>query len=158
MILGDNIFHGSDLVPKLEKANFDYKTNKIFTYSVQDPSRYGVASFNKKGEVISIEEKPKNPKSKYAVTGLYFFDHTVVTKAKKVKVSKRNELEIGCILSMYIQDNNLISDKLGRGTAWFDTGTFDSLHQASSFIRTLELRQGMKIGCPERKCLGGKAG
>ena len=149
LILGDNLFHSSDLVAKLEKANIDNNKNTIFAYLVNDPERYGVVVFNDKGEVKEIIEKPTNSESRYAITGLYFYDKTVVEKAKKVKPSGRNELEITSINQMYLKENNLNVELMGRGTAWLDTGTFDSLQQASSYIRTLEKRQGLKIGCPE---------
>ena len=149
LILGDNLFHSSDLVAKLEKANIDNNKNTIFAYLVNDPERYGVVVFNEEGEVREIIEKPTNSVSRYAITGLYFYDKTVVEKAKKVKPSRRNELEITSINQMYLKENNLNVELMGRGTAWLDTGTFDSLQQASSYIRTLEKRQGLKIGCPE---------
>lgn len=149
LILGDNLYHGSGLVKQLKRANTQTKNNTIFAYRVNDPERYGTVEFNEKGKPSNIEEKPKNPKSRYAITGLYFFDNSVVEKAKKVKPSKRGELEITSILNMYLKEKNLDLELLGRGIAWFDTGTFDALHQAGSYIRTIEKRQGLKIGCPE---------
>ena len=149
LILGDNLYHGSGLVNQLKLANIQSNRNTIFAYPVKDPERYGIIEFNDDGKPISIEEKPIFPKSKYAITGLYFFDNSVVEKAKKVKPSKRGELEITSIINMYILEKNLHVDLLGRGIAWFDTGTFDALHQAGSYIRTIEKRQGLKIGCPE---------
>ena len=149
LILGDNLFHGSNFTIQLEKVNKKIRTNTIFAYPVKDPNRYGVVEFNTHGKVIDIQEKPLRAKSKYAVTGLYFFDNSVVEKAKKVKPSERGELEITSINQMYLEEDNLHVELMGRGMAWLDTGTFDSLHQAGSFIRTLEKRQGLKIGCPE---------
>ena len=149
LILGDNLYHGSGLVKQLKRATTQTKNNTIFAYRVNDPERYGIVEFNEKGKPFNIEEKPKNPKSRYAITGLYFFDDSVVEKAKKVKPSKRGELEITSILNMYLKEKNLDLELLGRGIAWFDTGTFDALHQAGSYIRTIEKRQGLKIGCPE---------
>ena len=149
LILGDNLFHGSDLVAKLEKADANINSNTIFAYLVNDPERYGVVIFNDEGEVLEILEKPDKPISRYAVTGLYFYDNTIIKKAKKVEPSSRNELEISTINQMYLSEKNLNVELMGRGTAWLDTGTFDSLQQASSYIRTLEKRQGLKIGCPE---------
>ncbi len=149
LILGDNLYHGSRLVGQLKKANLKKIGSTIFAYPVNDPERYGVIEFNNSGKPIRIEEKPKNPKSRYVITGLYFFDNTVVEKAKKVKPSKRGELEITSIIDMYLKENSLDVEFLGRGMAWLDTGTFEALHQAGSYIRTLEKRQGLKIGCPE---------
>ena len=149
LILGDNLFHGSDLVQKLEKADANENSNTIFAYLVNDPERYGVVIFNDEGEALEILEKPDHQISRYAVTGLYFYDNTIIEKAKKVKPSSRNELEISTINQMYLSEKNLNVELMGRGTAWLDTGTFDSLQQASSYIRTLEKRQGLKIGCPE---------
>ena len=149
LILGDNLYHGSSLVGQLKKANSKESGSTIFAYPVQNPKRYGVIEFDQTGRPIGIEEKPKEPKSRFAITGLYFFDNTVVEKAKKVKPSKRGELEITSIINMYLEEQNLDVEFLGRGMAWLDTGTFDALHQAGSYIRTLEKRQGLKIGCPE---------
>ena len=149
LILGDNLYHGSSLVGQLKKANSKESGSTIFAYPVQNPKRYGVIEFDQDGRPIGIEEKPQEPKSRFAITGLYFFDNTVVEKAKKVKPSKRGELEITSIIDMYLQEQNLDVEFLGRGMAWLDTGTFDALHQAGSYIRTLEKRQGLKIGCPE---------
>ncbi len=148
LILGDNLFYGTDLGSQLEKAaNNNYST--IFGYLVADPQRYGVIEFDKNQNIKDIAEKPSFPKSKYAVTGLYFYDASIVEKAKKVLPSKRGELEITDINKMYLEENKLNLILLNRGTAWLDTGTVDSLHDASSFIRTIELRQGLKVGCPE---------
>ena len=149
LILGDNLYHGSSLVSQLRKANSKENGSTIFAYPVQNPKRYGVIEFDQDGRPIGIEEKPQEPKSRFAITGLYFFDNTVVEKAKKVKPSKRGELEITSIINMYLGEQNLDVEFLGRGMAWLDTGTFDALHQAGSYIRTLEKRQGLKIGCPE---------
>ena len=149
LILGDNLYHGSSLVGQLKKANSKESGSTIFAYPVQNPKRYGVIEFDQDGRPIGIEEKPQEPKSRFAITGLYFFDNTVVEKAKKVKPSKRGELEITSIINMYLEEQNLNVEFLGRGMAWLDTGTFDALHQAGSYIRTLEKRQGLKIGCPE---------
>ena len=149
LILGDNLFHGDFLVTRLQKS---YKLNEgasIFAYSVVDPERYGVVEFDSKGLVYSIEEKPKNPKSKFAITGLYFYDNTVVGKAKSIKPSSRGELEITDLNKMYMKEGKLTVEKMNRGMTWLDTGTTDSLHEASSYIRSLEKRQGLKIGCPE---------
>ena len=148
LILGDNIFYGKGLINLLEKSNNNNNAT-IFAYPVKDPERYGVVEFNKKFEVISIEEKPKNPKSNYAITGIYYYDNTVIDKAKSIKPSKRGELEISDINNLYLEENCLNVELFGRGLAWLDTGTFDSLNEASLFIKTLENRQGLKISCPE---------
>ena len=148
LILGDNLYHGNDLGPKLKKANNNINNSTIFVYPVSDPQRYGVAEF-KNNKVINLSEKPKNPKSRYAVTGLYFYDNTAVEKAKTIKPSERGELEITSLNNLYLKEKNLNVEIMGRGMAWLDTGTFDSLHQAGSYIRVLERRQGLKVGCPE---------
>ena len=148
LILGDNLFYGTDLSSQLEKAACNnYST--IFGYLVSDPQRYGVIEFDKNQNIKDIVEKPISPKSKYAVTGLYFYDSSIVEKAKEVLPSKRGELEITDINKMYLEENKLDLILFNRGAAWLDTGTVDSLHDASSFIRTIELRQGLKVGCPE---------
>ena len=149
LILGDNLFHGSYLVEKLKKADFNSNSNTIFAYLVNDPERYGVVTFNTEGEATKIDEKPNKPRSRYAITGLYFYDNSVIEKSKEVKPSSRGELEISALNQMYLKEKKLKVEVMGRGMAWFDTGTFDSLQQASSYIRTLEKRQGLKIGCPE---------
>ena len=149
LILGDNLFHGDFFVNKLQKNYLLNEGASIFAYSVVNPERYGVLEFNSKGKACNIEEKPRNPKSKFAITGLYFYDNSVVEKAKKIKPSNRGELEITDINKMYIQEGKLIVEKMNRGMTWLDTGTTDSLHEASSYIRLLEKRQGLKIGCPE---------
>ena len=149
LILGDNLFHGDLLVTRLKKKYTLSEGASIFAYSVIDPERYGVIEFDSKGLAYNIEEKPKNPKSKFAITGLYFYDNTVVEKAKKIKRSSRGELEITDLNKMYMKEGKLIVEKMNRGMTWLDTGTTDSLHEASSYIRSLEKRQGLKIGCPE---------
>lgn len=147
LILGDNLFYGDNFVSQLKRAN-ESKNSTIFVCPVSDPERYGVAEFDKNSVVINLVEKPKRPQSKYAVTGLYFYDKTVVEKAKQVEFSHRGELEITSLNNIYLKDKSLLVEILGRGMAWLDTGTFDSLHQAGSFIRTIEKRQGLMIGCP----------
>ena len=149
LILGDNIFYGNDLEKVLYSANKNYTRATIFAYQVKDPERYGVVQFNKNNDVISIDEKPLNPKSNFAITGLYYYDQAVVEIAKDLKPSKRNELEITDINNKYIEKNNLSVEILRRGFAWLDTGTHQSLLNASQFISTIESRQGLKIACPE---------
>jgi len=149
LILGDNLFHGDFLVNQLQKNYLLNEGASIFAYSVSDPQRYGVVEFDSKGKAYNIEEKPINPKSKFAITGLYFYDNSVVAKAKKIKPSDRGELEITDLNKMYMKEGKLNVEKMNRGMTWLDTGTTDSLHEASSYIRTLERRQGLKIGCPE---------
>ena len=149
LILGDNLFHGDFLVNQLQKNYLLNEGASIFAYSVSDPQRYGVVEFDSKGKAYNIEEKPINPKSKFAITGLYFYDNSVVEKAKKIKPSDRGELEITDLNKMYMKEGKLNVEKMNRGMTWLDTGTTDSLHEASSYIRTLERRQGLKIGCPE---------
>jgi glucose-1-phosphate thymidylyltransferase len=152
LILGDNVFYGDNLVNLLKNSIINIqKEDKaiIFGYFVNNPQEYGVVEFDKKGNVISLEEKPNNPKSNYAVVGLYFYPNDVIKKAKNVKPSKRGELEITSINEMYLKENRLKVELLGRGYAWFDTGTHDSLLEASNFIKTIEKRTGLKIGCIE---------
>ena len=149
LILGDNLFHGDFLVNRLQKSYTLNEGASIFAYSVVDPERYGVVEFDSKGLAYNIEEKPKNPKSKFAITGLYFYDNTVIEKAKKIKPSSRGELEITDLNKMYMKEGKLTVEKMNRGMTWLDTGSIDSLHEASSYIRSLEKRQGLKIGCPE---------
>ena len=149
LVLGDNLFHGHDLVPQLKNSNYQTHGALVFVYPVSDPERYGVAEFDTSGRVLSIEEKPKKPKSRYAVTGLYFYDEFVVERARKVKPSPRGELEITDLNRMYLEEGQLRVELMGRGMAWLDTGTCDSLHEACGYIRTLEHRQGLKVGCPE---------
>ena len=148
LILGDNIFYGEGISSLLKSAN-EKKTSSIFAYQVSDPERYGVVEFSKDGMVIGIQEKPKDPKSKFAITGIYFYDNSVVSKAKSISPSPRGELEISDINEIYLKEGNLSVEVFERGIAWLDTGTVDSLHEASSFIRTIEHRQGLKISCPE---------
>lgn len=149
LVLGDNLFHGHDLVPQLVSSNEQAEGATVFAYPVSDPERYGVAEFDGAGRVLSLEEKPSKPKSRYAVTGLYFYDDSVVERAKTVQPSARGELEITDLNQMYLRDGLLRVELMGRGMAWLDTGTCDSLNDAGSYIRTLEHRQGLKVGCPE---------
>ena len=149
LILGDNIFYGHDMVKTLRKAAAQKEGATIFGYWVKDPERYGVVSFNKKGEALDIEEKPAKPKSHYAITGLYFYDNHVLDIAEKLKPSPRGELEITDVNSVYLKWKNLKVEKLGRGIAWLDTGTHESLLQASNFIEAVEERQGLKVACIE---------
>ena len=150
LILGDNIFYGSDMSKILTEAKKE-KGATIFGYYVSDPQRFGVVSFSKKNPniVLKIEEKPKNPRSNYAVTGLYFYDNEVIKIAKKLKPSLRGELEITDINNKYLNKSNLYIKKFEKGYAWLDTGTFNSLNDASNFIKILEERQGLMVGCPE---------
>lgn len=149
MILGDNIFYGAGLSNHLKKASSNKNGATIFGYYVNDPERFGIVEFDKNGKAISIEEKPENPKSNYCVTGLYFYDNRVVEFAKKVKPSKRGELEITDLNKMYLEDNSLNVVTLGRGYAWLDTGTVDSLSDASEFVKVIENRQGIQISALE---------
>jgi len=149
LVLGDNIFYGHDFNELLGNAMKLDDGATVFAYHVQDPERYGVAEFDKSNKVLSIEEKPKNPKSNYAVTGLYFYDKDVVAMAKTLKPSARGELEITDLNRLYLEKEKLNVEILGRGYAWLDTGTHDSLLEASQFIATLENRQGLKVSCPE---------
>ena len=149
LVLGDNLFHGHDLVPQLAVSNGCGQGATVYAYPVRDPERYGVVDFAADGRVLSIEEKPARPRSRYAVTGLYFYDHTVVERARQVVPSERGELEITDLNRLYLEEGQLRVELMGRGMAWLDTGTCDSLHEASSYIRTLEHRQGLKVGCPE---------
>ena len=149
LVLGDNIFYGHDFSQLLSNAKNREEGATIFTYHVRDPERYGVAEFDGKNKVVSLEEKPITPKSNYAVTGLYFYDQDVVKMAKSLKPSKRNELEITDLNRLYLNQNQLYVEVMGRGYAWLDTGTHDSLLEASQFIATIENRQGLKISCPE---------
>ncbi|MDB4639020.1 glucose-1-phosphate thymidylyltransferase RfbA [bacterium] len=149
LVLGDNLFHGHELIPQLQMAAHKQEGGTVFAYPVRDPERYGVIEFDANGTALSIEEKPEKPRSRYAVTGLYFYDSTVVERAREVKPSPRGELEITTLNQMYLEEKKLSVELMGRGMAWLDTGTFDSLHEAGSYIRTLEQRQGLKVGCPE---------
>lgn len=149
LILGDNIFYGYNFRSVLEEAANLEDGSIVFGYYVNDPERYGVVEFNDTGKVVSIEEKPQDPKSNYAVTGLYFYSNDVVEKAKNLKPSKRGELEITDLNRLYLEEDRLNVKLLGRGFAWLDTGTHDSLLQASNFIATIEQRQGLKVSCIE---------
>ncbi|MBD5802552.1 Glucose-1-phosphate thymidylyltransferase 1 [Azoarcus sp. Aa7] len=149
LVLGDNIFYGHDLDHLLASAMVRSEGARIFAYHVTDPERYGVAEFDAQGKVLSLEEKPKNPKSNYAVTGLYFYDAHVVELAKSLKPSVRGELEITDLNRLYLEQGQLGVEIMGRGYAWLDTGTHESLANASQFIATLENRQGLKVSCPE---------
>ena len=149
LVLGDNLFHGHDLVPQLVSTDQHSEGATVFAYPVSDPERYGVAEFDSDGKVLSLEEKPAKPKSRYAVTGLYFYDSSVVERARRVQPSSRGELEITDLNQMYLEDGLLSVELMGRGMAWLDTGTCDSLNDAGGYIRTLEHRQGLKVGCPE---------
>ena len=149
LVLGDNLFHGHDLSPQLQGCNGDRAGATVFAYPVRDPQRYGVVGFDGEGRVTSLEEKPAMPRSRYAVTGLYFYDDTVVERARRVQPSVRGELEITDLNRMYLEEGLLKVELMGRGMAWLDTGTCESLHEAGSYIRTLEHRQGLKVGCPE---------
>src|SRR5471032_2313371 len=149
LVLGDNIFYGHDLQKQLENAVAKESGATVFAYHVQDPERYGVVEFDKEGKAISLEEKPLEPKSNYAVTGLYFYDNSVVKMAKGLKPSPRGEYEITDINRLYLEEGRLSVAMMGRGYAWLDTGTHQSLIEASNFIQTIELRQGLKVACPE---------
>jgi glucose-1-phosphate thymidylyltransferase len=149
LILGDNIFYGHDLESILNSADQRQSGATIFAYHVNDPERYGVAEFNDDNEVVSLEEKPIQPQSNFAVTGLYFYDRQVVKLAKDLKPSKRGELEITDLNKKYLEKNELFVERMGRGYAWLDTGTHDSLLEAGQFIATIENRQGLKVACPE---------
>jgi glucose-1-phosphate thymidylyltransferase len=149
LVLGDNIFHGHDFVKELRNATMQTNGARVFAYPVHDPERYGVVEFDPQGKALSIEEKPKQPKSRYAVTGLYFYDHQVVEIAENLKPSKRGELEITDVNRVYLGRNELNVCVMGRGTAWLDTGTHDALTEASLFIQTLQKRQGLMVACPE---------
>jgi glucose-1-phosphate thymidylyltransferase len=149
LILGDNIFYGQDLSTNLQQASARIQGATVFAYAVNDPERYGVIEFDRAGKALSIEEKPNTPKSRYAVTGMYFYDSEVVDVAAQLKPSSRGELEITDVNRWYLERGRLSAEILGRGMAWLDTGTYDSLLEAASFIQTIEKRQGLKVACPE---------
>lgn len=149
LILGDNVFYGDSLIRLMQKACKRKKGATVFGYWVKDPENYGVAEFNSKGKVVKLAEKPKKPKSNYAITGLYFYDNQVLDIAAKLKPSSRGELEITDINKAYLKNESLVLEKMGPGFAWLDTGSHDSLLAASNFIETIESRQGLKVCCPE---------
>jgi glucose-1-phosphate thymidylyltransferase len=149
LVLGDNIFFGHDFAKTLRTASERTSGATVFAYAVQDPERYGVVEFDANRKAISLEEKPTNPKSRYAVTGIYFYDHQIVSVAESIKPSPRGELEITDVNRWYLERGQLTTDLLGRGMAWLDTGTHDSLLEASLFIHTIEQRQGLKVACIE---------
>ena len=149
MVLGDNIFYGHGLPQLMASADARPEGGTVFGYQVADPERYGVVEFDAAGRAVSVEEKPAKPKSDFAVTGLYFFDGTAPARARAVKPSPRGELEITSLIETYLTEGSLTVERMGRGYAWLDTGTHDSLIEAGEFVRTIEKRQGLKIGCPE---------
>jgi glucose-1-phosphate thymidylyltransferase len=149
LVLGDNIFYGHEFNDLLKSANHNKEGATVFAYHVNDPERYGVVTFDQDARVTNIEEKPKHPESNYAVTGLYFYDNQVVDIAKSIQPSHRGELEITDVNKIYLKQNQLHVEVMGRGYAWLDTGTHDSMLEASLYISTIERRQGLKIACPE---------
>ncbi|MBQ47574.1 MAG: glucose-1-phosphate thymidylyltransferase [Zetaproteobacteria bacterium] len=152
LVLGDNIFYGNDFSRLVQKSSRLKSGATIFGYYVKDPERYGVASFDRDGNVLDLEEKPQKPKSNFAVTGLYFYDNDVVEIARGIKPSDRGELEITDVNKVYLGRGNLTLERLGRGNVWLDTGTHSSLLEATNYVQTVENRQGLKIGCPEEIC------
>jgi glucose-1-phosphate thymidylyltransferase len=152
LVLGDNIFFGHDLGHRMAAASAREQGATVFAYPVTDPERYGVVEFDREGRAISLEEKPKQPRSRFAVTGLYFYDRQVVERAKALQPSARGELEITDLNRVYLEAGELDVQRFGRGDAWLDTGTHDSLLEASAFVQTLEKRQGLKVCCPEEIC------
>jgi len=152
LVLGDNIFYGQRLTESLQNAAALKKGARVFAYQVSDPERYGVVAFDESGKAYDLAEKPEKPKSRYAVTGLYFYDSTVAQRARELKPSPRGELEITDLNRTYLNDGQLSVEVFSRGMAWLDTGTFDSLMEAGEFIETIEKRQGMKVCCPEEIC------
>ena len=153
IILGDNIFHGNNLYDLWGFADSFNNGSNIFAYQVSDPERYGIVDIDANGYALTIDEKPKIPKSNFAITGLYFYDNSVFNRIRKLNSSSRNELEVTSLNNSYIKDNLLKVNMIGRGMAWFDAGTFDSFLDASLYIRTIQLRQGLMIGCPEEVAL-----
>ena len=149
LILGDNVFYGQGFVPKLEKASGNKEGATIFGYYVNDPKEFGVVEFNDQGKVLSLEEKPENPKSNYAIPGLYYYDNSVIERAKNLKPSARGELEITDLNREYLEEGKLHVELLGRGFAWLDTGTYDGLADASDFVRTIQKRTGLYVACIE---------
>ena len=149
LVLGDNIFYGHSFMDLLNLSNTRVEGATIFAYHVHDPERYGVVEFDQSGRVVSLEEKPEDPRSNYAVTGLYFYDDNAVQFAKQIKPSQRGELEITDLNRMYLEKETLFVEVMGRGYAWLDTGTHESLLNANQFVQTIEVRQGLKIACPE---------
>lgn len=149
LVLGDNIFYGSDFAKAVQQAAAHDEGATVFAYYVSDPQRYGVVEFDKEGNALSLEEKPKEPRSNYAVTGLYFYDHDIVDVAKSIRPSARGELEITDVNRVYLEQRKLRVQKMRRGYAWLDTGTHESLLQAASFVQTIQARQGLKISCIE---------
>lgn len=156
LVLGDNIFYGQAFSPKLKEAASKTNGATVFGYQVKDPKRFGVVEFDENKKVISIEEKPSVPKSNYAVTGLYFYDNDVINLAKKIKPSERGELEITTLNELYLHKNKLNVEMLGRGFAWLDTGTYESLLEAAQFVETIEKRQGFKVACLEEIAFNNK--